>query len=91
MSGDYPESVITSSVKDDSNSAIIAPEESKIFYSPLVPAQRIFSDNLGNVAEAEIKIYVGRTDFDELNLDSDIECHETTISQIFQSQRFPLR
>jgi len=91
MVGDYPQTVITSGVKDDSDSTVIAPEESKTYYNPLVPAQRIFSDNLGNVSEAEIKIYILRTEFEALNLDSDIECHETTIRQIFQSQRFPLR
>lgn len=91
MQGEYPRSIITSGVKDPSDSTVIAPEESKTYYNPLVPAQRIFRENLGNVAQAEIKIYVLRDDFDALNLDSDIECHETTIRQIFQSERFPVQ
>jgi hypothetical protein len=91
MNGAYPRSIITSDIKEGSESTLIAPEESKSFYNSSVPAASIFSDALSNTVEAEIKIYVLRKDFDQLNLDSDIECHESTIRQIFQSQRFRLR
>jgi hypothetical protein len=91
MDGSYPKSVITSKARDGSHSTLIAPEESKTYCNPLTPVQRIFGWNLANVAEAEIKIYIPRADFDDLHLDSDIESNETTIREVFQSNRFPLR
>lgn len=90
MDGEYPEVVITSRVKDGSDSTVVGAKESKVFCNPLNYAQRSFGSTLDDVGDAEVKIYTRRSAFDALNLETDIECHETTIRQIYQSSRFPL-
>lgn len=91
MKGGYPHTTITTQVKDGSNSTVVGAGESKIYCNSLISVERIFRGDLDSIGDAEIKIYTRRSEFDALNLESEIECHETTIRQIFQSSRFPLR
>jgi hypothetical protein len=91
MEGEYPRSMITTKVKDGSDSTVVGAGESKIFCNSLITAQRSLGSALYGVGDAEVKIYTRRSAFDALNLETDIECHETTIRQIFQSSRFLLQ